>query len=209
MIPYADNAYHDARPELSYAPEEVLHLDSQLGLNPAMKGPGRSVEQAQSGHRARRRLSEAGPQSLPVHGHLADRRSRRALATPGGSAAGSMSPEPIRCARSTSDRCCRPWRWAQNHRLGAGSARPLRSAPRRCSRAGRPGPARSGSTPPRTGLRVRRVTGGGYRPWRSGFRPERRPAREDRSRMRLPSQLADHSWSGSASRPGSRPGCTR
>jgi uncharacterized protein (DUF1501 family) len=38
LIPYADNAYHDARPELAYAPGEVLHLDSQLGLNPAMKG---------------------------------------------------------------------------------------------------------------------------------------------------------------------------
>ncbi len=38
LIPYADNAYHDARPELAYAPSEVLQLDSQLGLNPAMKG---------------------------------------------------------------------------------------------------------------------------------------------------------------------------
>jgi uncharacterized protein (DUF1501 family) len=38
VIPYADNAYHDARPELAYAPDEVLQLDSQLGLNPAMKG---------------------------------------------------------------------------------------------------------------------------------------------------------------------------
>ncbi|QIS15342.1 DUF1501 domain-containing protein [Nocardia arthritidis] len=38
VIPYADNAYHDARPELSYRPDEVLHLDDQLGLNPAMKG---------------------------------------------------------------------------------------------------------------------------------------------------------------------------
>ncbi|MGW5109790.1 DUF1501 domain-containing protein [Nocardia sp. NPDC004123] len=38
VIPYADNAYHDARPELSYRPEEVLHLDDQLGLNPALKG---------------------------------------------------------------------------------------------------------------------------------------------------------------------------
>jgi uncharacterized protein (DUF1501 family) len=38
LIPYADNAYHDARPELAYAPGEVLHLDEQLGLNPAMKG---------------------------------------------------------------------------------------------------------------------------------------------------------------------------
>ncbi len=38
LIPYADNAYHDARPELAYAPGEVLHLDEHLGLNPAMKG---------------------------------------------------------------------------------------------------------------------------------------------------------------------------
>jgi uncharacterized protein (DUF1501 family) len=38
LIPYADNAYHDARPELAYAPGDVLRLDDQLGLNPAMKG---------------------------------------------------------------------------------------------------------------------------------------------------------------------------
>lgn len=38
VIPYADNTYHDARPELAYAPGDVLHLDQQLGLNPAMKG---------------------------------------------------------------------------------------------------------------------------------------------------------------------------
>jgi uncharacterized protein (DUF1501 family) len=38
VIPYADNAYHDARPELAYAPADVLTLDGQLGLNPALKG---------------------------------------------------------------------------------------------------------------------------------------------------------------------------
>src|SRR3984885_8250381 len=38
VIPYADNAYHDARPELAYAPNDVLALDGQLGLNPALKG---------------------------------------------------------------------------------------------------------------------------------------------------------------------------
>jgi uncharacterized protein (DUF1501 family) len=38
VIPYADNAYHDARPELAYAPGEVLRLDDELGLNPALKG---------------------------------------------------------------------------------------------------------------------------------------------------------------------------
>lgn len=38
LIPYADNAYHDARPELAYASGDVLHLDDRLGLNPAMRG---------------------------------------------------------------------------------------------------------------------------------------------------------------------------
>lgn len=38
VIPYADNAYHDARPELAYAAGDVLHLDGQLALNPALKG---------------------------------------------------------------------------------------------------------------------------------------------------------------------------
>jgi uncharacterized protein (DUF1501 family) len=38
LIPHADNAYHDARPELAYAPQDVLRLDGQLGLSPALKG---------------------------------------------------------------------------------------------------------------------------------------------------------------------------
>ncbi len=38
VIPYADPAYHDARPELAYAPADVLRLDDSLGLNPALKG---------------------------------------------------------------------------------------------------------------------------------------------------------------------------
>jgi uncharacterized protein (DUF1501 family) len=38
VIPYANNAYHDARPDLAYAPGEVLPLDGQLGLNPALTG---------------------------------------------------------------------------------------------------------------------------------------------------------------------------
>ncbi|MGB8390551.1 DUF1501 domain-containing protein [Mycobacterium sp.] len=38
LIPHADTAYHDARLELAYAPGDVLHLDEQLGLNPALKG---------------------------------------------------------------------------------------------------------------------------------------------------------------------------
>jgi uncharacterized protein (DUF1501 family) len=47
LIPYADNAYHDARPELAYAPGDVLHLDQQLGLNPAMRGLAQLWDQRQ------------------------------------------------------------------------------------------------------------------------------------------------------------------
>lgn len=36
LIPYSDNAYHDARGDLAYEPDKVLHLDETLGLNPAM-----------------------------------------------------------------------------------------------------------------------------------------------------------------------------
>jgi uncharacterized protein (DUF1501 family) len=38
VIPYANNAYYDARRDLSYSPEEVIHLDDAVGLNPAWKG---------------------------------------------------------------------------------------------------------------------------------------------------------------------------
>lgn len=38
VIPYADRAYHSARPELAYAPEAVLPLDDSLGLNPKLTG---------------------------------------------------------------------------------------------------------------------------------------------------------------------------
>jgi uncharacterized protein (DUF1501 family) len=38
VIPYADPAYHGARPELAYAANDVLVLDDQLGLNPGLSG---------------------------------------------------------------------------------------------------------------------------------------------------------------------------
>jgi uncharacterized protein (DUF1501 family) len=38
VIPYADAAYHDARPGLSYSADHVLRLDDATGLNPALKG---------------------------------------------------------------------------------------------------------------------------------------------------------------------------
>jgi uncharacterized protein (DUF1501 family) len=38
VVPYADRAYHDLRPELAYRAREVLRLDAALGLNPALTG---------------------------------------------------------------------------------------------------------------------------------------------------------------------------
>jgi uncharacterized protein (DUF1501 family) len=38
VIPYADNAYHDARGSLAYAADAVLRLDDSTGLNPALQG---------------------------------------------------------------------------------------------------------------------------------------------------------------------------
>jgi uncharacterized protein (DUF1501 family) len=38
VIPYADPAYHDARPDIAYTDAEVLKLSEGLGLNPALKG---------------------------------------------------------------------------------------------------------------------------------------------------------------------------
>jgi uncharacterized protein (DUF1501 family) len=41
VIPYADPAYHDARPELAYADTEVLDLADGLAFNPALTGLNR------------------------------------------------------------------------------------------------------------------------------------------------------------------------
>ncbi len=38
VIPYTDNAYYDARPDLAFAPETVIDLDGVVGLNPALTG---------------------------------------------------------------------------------------------------------------------------------------------------------------------------
>ena len=38
VIPYADPAYHDSRPDLAYAASDILDLGDGLGFNPAMTG---------------------------------------------------------------------------------------------------------------------------------------------------------------------------
>ncbi len=38
VVPYADPAYATARPSVGVRPENVLHIDGNVGLNPALKG---------------------------------------------------------------------------------------------------------------------------------------------------------------------------
>jgi uncharacterized protein (DUF1501 family) len=64
VIPYADNAYHDARPELAYAPGDVLPLDGQLGLNPALKGL------AQQWHDRKLAIVRGSSYPKPDHSHF-------------------------------------------------------------------------------------------------------------------------------------------
>ena len=41
LVPYADPAYHSARPELAYPESAVVRLDDSFGLNPSMSGFGK------------------------------------------------------------------------------------------------------------------------------------------------------------------------
>ncbi|WP_460359530.1 DUF1501 domain-containing protein [Mycobacterium sp. ZZG] len=43
-MPLADDAYQDARPELAYDPDELIQLDPEFGLNPAMPGMAEMFE---------------------------------------------------------------------------------------------------------------------------------------------------------------------
>lgn len=45
VVPYADPAYHRARPSLAYRADKVLRLDDALGLNPVMTGLHRLWQQ--------------------------------------------------------------------------------------------------------------------------------------------------------------------
>ncbi|HXX41716.1 MAG TPA: DUF1501 domain-containing protein [Chthoniobacterales bacterium] len=38
VVPYADDAYHVARPRLRFAPENILRIDNYIGLNPKLTG---------------------------------------------------------------------------------------------------------------------------------------------------------------------------
>lgn len=45
LVPLADDAYQDARPELAYAPDELLALDEEFGLNPEMPGMAKMFDE--------------------------------------------------------------------------------------------------------------------------------------------------------------------
>jgi uncharacterized protein (DUF1501 family) len=38
IVPYADSAYHSARPDLAYSADEVLSINNALGFSPALQG---------------------------------------------------------------------------------------------------------------------------------------------------------------------------
>src|SRR5690242_8174789 len=38
VVPYADDAYHIARPRLRFAPDQVLKINDHIGLNPRLTG---------------------------------------------------------------------------------------------------------------------------------------------------------------------------
>ncbi len=121
VIPYADPAYHDARPGLSYSAEQVLRLDDDHRAQPVAEGTAPALRRQPAGDRPRRGLPGAGPQPLPLHGHLADRPTPSGPATPAGSAAGSTAWAATRGWPSRSSRCCRRcWPGNQRRRGGAG-----------------------------------------------------------------------------------------
>src|SRR5436853_2932583 len=41
LVPYADDAYHIARPRLRLAPEQVLKINNHIALNPKLSGLNR------------------------------------------------------------------------------------------------------------------------------------------------------------------------
>ena len=98
VIPYTDNAYHDARPELAYQPEEVLPLDGQLGLNPALTG----LSEMWKDHQLAivRGVGYPNPIAATSDRWTSGRRPhRRSRCRPAGSVAGSTSAATIPCVR--------------------------------------------------------------------------------------------------------------
>ena len=208
VIPYADPAYHSARPDLAYAPEEVLDLDDGLGLNPGLDRP-----QAAVGQQARWPSSAASATRSPtaatsgrwtsgrpphpdhparhrMDGPVAGRRRRRPPAgrvARTGAAADAGGRDPAGAALSV-----------------RGLALPSgRSRPRSRRWAGR----RAGEPP----LQARGALDRRPAPQVDTCRPKRRrttKATDPRAPARRRSRRSS-AWSRGASRRGCRPGCSR
>ncbi|MFC7762416.1 DUF1501 domain-containing protein [Catellatospora bangladeshensis] len=167
VVPHADKAYQDARPELAYDGGEVLRLDDGTGLNPGLKGL--------HGLFGTKRLAIVRGVGYPKP----DRSHFRSMdiwqtaspsgpATPAGSAAGSTARAPTRGWPCRSRRCCRRC-WPGRTVPGRSSARPTRSCPRRSPPTCSPGSPR----PPPVSRRCRpaprraSATWPAYARWRS------------------------------------------
>ena len=185
VVPYADPAYHDARPDLAYAAGQVLDARRPARAQPGDHGPQAAVRRQAARHRPRRRLPEAGPQPLPVDGHLADRQPGPARRTPAGSAAGwTRGGDPrlrglVRAGAAA----------AAGRGHSAGAAVPLRGA-RRC-RPGRSAPASRRSAQPSPGEPPLQA-------WRPGASPT---CVGDRRRSARPQDADDRAGRGRRRRP--------
>ena len=161
VIPYADNAYHDLRPQLAYAPGDVLHLDDKLGLNPSLKGLEQVWKTGSwpscAAWAIRGPTTATSARWTSGRPHRRPSPSRRA-----GSVGGWTPPATTRCVQSTSARCCRRWRLAKNPRP--------RLFRRRKSRNRR-------TDSPRRWMRWASATPATPQRWRPCARPTERPGR--------------------------------
>ena len=130
LVPYADPAYHDARPELAYSADEVLHLDDAVGLNPEMDRCPWALGRRTSWPWCR--ASGTRSRTAAISARWTSGRAGRPgiRSTPAGSAAGWTRPVPIRCALYRRVGAAA----AHGRRDVRGSGRPARTAVR-CRRA--------------------------------------------------------------------------
>ena len=215
LVPYADPAYHSARPDLAYAPRQVVHLDDSFGLNPSMTGFGklwqdgtlaivRGVGYPQPDHSHFRSMDiwQTGSPQAPVNtgwiGRWLD----------------ATGDDPLRAVNIGA--VLPPLAMGSK---AAAAALPLgkhRTAPAVDHRAGRPGPARPlRHRQPRPGARAATGPTSRWTPPSPGARSERvrrehRPA-VGRRLGRWPGQPGRSARTGRPlhQRPACRPGCTR
>ena len=77
VIPLADSTYTALRGSLAIEPSTALRLTDGYGLHPGMPGFKKLFDAQRAGHRPRRRFRRPELQPLRIHGHLAERGSRR------------------------------------------------------------------------------------------------------------------------------------